>query len=108
MRRKRRVSTRMHGTASRPRVAVHRTNLTIYAQVIDDDARVTLASSDSRRIKKNTNGTKTERAKAVGIALAAVMIEKKITSAIFDRSRFAYNGRVKALAEGIREGGITM
>lgn len=104
IRRKRRVSTNIHGTADRPRVCVFRSNKFIYAQAIDDSAAKTIVSASSADIK--TKGVKTELAMQVGKNLADALMKKKIKTALFDRSRFAYAGRVKALAEGLREGGI--
>ena len=105
-RRKKRVSANIHGTSERPRISVYRSNKYIYAQAIDDIAEKTVAATDSIAIKSKDKQTKTETAKAVGIKLAELLTELKITKAVFDRNRFAYNGRVKALAEGLREGNI--
>lgn len=105
-RRKQRVSANIHGTAERPRISVYRSNAYIYAQVIDDVAQKTLVAQDVKQLKPALKGVKVEQAKAVGIALAKKMKAAGITMAVFDRGRFAYNGRVKALAEGVREGGI--
>jgi len=104
-RRKRRVSVNIHGTAQRPRVSIFRSNKYIYAQAIDDVASVTLVSADSRTIKSE-KATKSEVAGLVGKALAEKMIKMKIKKALFDRGQYLYNGRVKTLAEGLREGGI--
>lgn len=103
-----RVSANIHGTKDRPRVNIFRSNRFIYAQAIDDDAARTLVAMDSRTLSTTAKKTKTEKAQEVGVALAALLKKKKITAVIFDRSRFAYNGRVKALAEGLRAGGITV
>ena len=110
MRRKMRVSSNMFGTAERPRISVHRSNKYIYAQAIDDESRKTLAAYSSLQIdKKDTKGIKkSDEAKTVGVNLAKALADKNIKTAIFDRGRFAYNGRVKALAEGLREGGMTI
>ncbi len=101
-RRKRRVSANIVGTNKKPRVVVFRSNRYIYAQAIDDGARQTLASSSG----KGMAGKKSEQAKAVGLKLAEKLKEKKIIEAVFDRSSYSYLGRVKALCEGLREGGI--
>lgn len=106
IRRKRRVSSNMHGTADRPRIIVYRSSKYIYAQAIDDVKRVTLAAFSDQKIAKGDGLTKTVKSTEVGKKLAELLKEKKITVAIFDRSRFTYKGRVKALAEGLREGGI--
>ncbi|MFZ6035064.1 MAG: 50S ribosomal protein L18 [Patescibacteria group bacterium] len=102
LRRKRRVSSNIRGTADMPRVVVFRSNRYIYAQAIDDVVRKTLASSSG----KGLSGKKSEQAKAVGMKLAEKMKGLKISKAVYDRSSYTYLGRVKALCEGLREGGI--
>jgi len=104
-RRKKRVSANIHGTLKRPRVSVYRSNKYTYAQAIDDDASVTLATVDSRMIKK-IKATKSETAKLVGEKLAEKLIKMKIKTVLFDRGPYLYKGRVKSLAEGLRAGGI--
>jgi large subunit ribosomal protein L18 len=104
LKRKKRVSENMVGTKDRPRISIHRTNKYIYAQAIDDTAEKTVASYNSILVK--AKGTKSDKAKEVGKKLAEILKGLKIDKAIFDRSRFTYNGRVKALAEGLREGEI--
>ena len=110
LRRKRRVSSHIHGTAKRPRIAVYRTNHYIYAQAIDDEGRKTIATYSSLLMKKDAKAegkmNKSDQAKQVGLKLAELLKEKKVKEAVFDRSRYAYNGRVKVLAEGLREGSI--
>lgn len=103
VRRKRRVSANIFGTKDKPRISVYRSNRYIYAQAIDDDTRKTIVSASS---KPNGKEKKTDQAKLVGLALAKALKEKKIETGVFDRSSYAYNGRVKALAEGLREGGL--
>ena len=103
MRRHNRIRAKAVGTAFSPRLSVFRSNKYIYAQLVDDSKGVTLAASSDMGMKGKN---KTERAKAVGVALAKVAQEKKIKKAIFDRGGFLYAGRVKALAEGAREGGL--
>ena len=107
-RRKQRVSANIKGTDERPRISVHRSNLYIYAQAIDDNAKKTVVSFSSLQSRKKSNQKvkKTEEAMEVGKTLAQLLKEKKITHVVFDRNRFAYNGRVKAVAEGLRAGGI--
>ncbi len=105
-RRKKRVSANISGTNERPRVSVYRSNRYIYAQAIDDDAGITIVATNSSALKVKEKQTKSETAKAVGMKLAELLTEKKITKVVFDRNRYAYNGRVKALAEGLREGNI--
>ncbi|MBW7960333.1 50S ribosomal protein L18 [Microgenomates bacterium UTCPR1] len=103
IRKKRRVSSNFHGTEFRPRVVVFRSNRFIYAQAIDDDKRVTLASASSMKMKKSK---KVEQAKEVGLNLAEILKKNKISEAVFDRSVYIYKGRIKSLAEGLRAGGI--
>ena len=102
-RRHKRIRSRISGTAVLPRLSAYRSNGYIYAQLINDDARVTIASVSSLDIK---SGTKTEAARAVGKKLAAKALEKKIEKVVFDRGGYVYAGRVKALADGAREGGL--
>lgn len=110
IRRKRRISTNISGTSESPRISVFRSNKYIYAQAIDDAGRKTLASSSSLLLLKkpasNNKMTKTEIAQQVGIELAKKLIELNITKGVFDRSSYSYLGRVKSLAEGLREGGL--
>lgn len=91
-----------------PRVSVFRSNRYIYLQAIDDEKRTTVAafSSPMIKIEAGKKMTKTEMAKLTGEGLAKAMIKKGITKAIFDRGAYGYLGRVKALTEGIRAGGI--
>lgn len=103
--RRARMKQKIRGTQSRPRLSVFRSNRTTYAQIIDDVNRVTLcAMSDTELVSKEKN--KLGRAHALGVQLAQIAKEKKITTIVFDRSGYTYHGRVKALAEGLREGGI--
>jgi len=104
LRRKMRVSKNIHGTASVPRISVFRSSKYIYAQVIDDDKRVTICSFSSKNIKEKAK--KSEIAKQVGMGLAALLKEQKIERGVFDRGIYTYLGRVKQLAEGLREGGL--
>lgn len=106
LRRKKRVSSGISGTAERPRISVYRSNKSIYAQAIDDDKAVTLASYSSHHLKSKDKKNKTEKSQEIGSSLAKILKDKKIKKAVFDRGPYAYLGRVKALAEGLREGGI--
>ena len=98
-----RIRGRISGTPERPRLSVFRSNKQIYAQVIDDLAGNTLASASSKGI---TEGTKSEIAEKVGEAIAKKAIEAGITTVVFDRNGFLFHGRVKALADGARKGGL--
>lgn len=103
--RKRRVKSRIFGTALRPRLSVFRSNTHIYGQIIDDVKKVTLASvSDTG--KKAEKMAKTASAAKIGEELAKLAIAKKIKKVTFDRNGFIYHGRVKALADGARKGGL--
>jgi large subunit ribosomal protein L18 len=99
------VRGKIAGTAARPRLAVFRSNRGIFAQLIDDESGRTLASADWLAIR-SFDGTKTEQAAAVGKALAAAATKAGISTCVFDRGGYLYHGRVKALADGAREGGL--
>lgn len=103
--RHRRIRATMSGTAYRPRLVVFRSLAHIEAQLIDDTTGTTLVAVHDRQLK--TKGTKTERAAAVGTAVAEQAKTKKITSVVFDRGGFKFHGRVKALADAARTGGLT-
>jgi large subunit ribosomal protein L18 len=100
-----RVRKVVNGTAARPRLAVFRSNKEIYCQLIDDVANKTLVAASSRD-KSIKTGTKMETATAVGKLIAEKALAAKIDVITFDRGGFLYHGRVKALAEGAREGGL--
>lgn len=102
--RHKRVRAKAEGTAAKPRLCVFRSNQFIYAQLIDDTTGKTiLAANDSTTKGKEK---KVDSSKKVGLEIAKLAIEKKITEVIFDRGGNKYHGRVKALAEGAREGGL--
>lgn len=100
------IRGKIKGTAARPRLSVFRSNMHIYAQLVDDITGVTLASASSKEKSFSGNGNKVELSKAVGLALAAKAVEAGISEVVFDRGGFLYHGRVKSLAEGAREGGL--
>jgi len=102
-RRHRRVRVKVTGSAEKPRLSVFRSNTAIYAQLINDEKGEILASSSSLKLKTGKN---TETAKRVGMEIAKLAKEKKISKCVFDRSGYLYHGRVKALADGAREGGL--
>ena len=107
--RHRRIRKKISGTSSRPRLAVFRSARHIYAQAIDDSAGSTLAASSTIEIQKSLKKTYTgnkEAAKAVGTDVAKKLIEKSISTVVFDRGGFVYHGRVQALADGAREAGL--
>ena len=105
-RRQRRIRGKVAGTAARPRLAVYRSNTGIFAQLIDDENGRTLAGASWLGLGASFKGTKTEQAKEVGKAAAAAAKEVGIKTVVFDRGGYLYHGRVKALAEGAREGGL--
>ncbi|WP_431214748.1 50S ribosomal protein L18 [Puia sp. P3] len=102
-----RVRKKIAGTAQRPRLSVFRSNGDIYAQLIDDDGARTLVSASSRdKDIAAQKGTKSEQSKLVGAAIARKAVELGLKDVIFDRGGYLYHGRVKALADGAREGGL--
>ena len=98
------IRRKISGTAERPRVSIFKSNKGIYAQVIDDVKGVTLASASTKDLGKD--GVNVEISKEVGKKLAENAKGAGIESVIFDRGGYPYHGRVKALAEGAREGGL--
>jgi large subunit ribosomal protein L18 len=107
LKRRRRVRAKVTGTADRPRISVFRSNRGIFAQLIDDDSGRTLAAvnwteADLRSLKPM------EQAKRAGELLAQRASAAGVSQAVFDRGGYQYHGRVKALAEGVREGGLTL
>ena len=98
------IRTKVSGTAERPRLTVFRSNSQIYAQVIDDTKGVTLASASSLGIKDKM--TKSEKAALVGKAIAEAAKKAGVNEVVFDRNGYLYHGRVKALADAAREGGL--
>ena len=105
LRRHRRVRRKIRGTAERPRLVVFRSNRGIFAQLVDDDAGHTLASANWLELRPFT-GTKTEQAAEVGKLLAQKAKAAGIERVVFDRGGYLYHGRVRALAEAAREGGL--
>jgi len=100
-----RIRKKIKGTAERPRVAIYRSNSQIYAQIIDDVAGRTLASASSLELGK-TKEKKAITASSVGKSLAVKALEAGVSNVVFDRGGYLYHGRVKALADGAREGGL--
>jgi large subunit ribosomal protein L18 len=101
------VRGKVRGTAERPRLAVFRSNRGIFAQLVDDDAGRTIAGYSWVNLPKSFKGDKTEQAAEVGRQLAAAAKQAGIESVVFDRGGYLYHGRVKALADGAREGGLS-
>jgi large subunit ribosomal protein L18 len=104
-RRHRRVRAKVQGTAERPRLVVFRSNRGIEAQLVDDVAGHTLASASTSKLKP-LQGDKKDQAAEVGKLLAAQAKQAGIETCVFDRGGYLYHGRVKALADGAREGGL--
>jgi large subunit ribosomal protein L18 len=104
--RKKRIRAKIFGTNARPRLSVFRSNTHIYGQIVDDEKAVTLVSFSDLKLKKAAKMSKTQVAQTVGEELAKIAIAKKIKNVTFDRNGFVYHGRVKAVAEGARKGGL--
>lgn len=107
-RRKVRIRKKLAGSAERPRLVVYRSNRHIYAQVIDDLTGQTLVSSSSLTLSKAGEALKADKAAAekVGKDLAVKALERNILAVVFDRNGYIYHGRIKALADGARDGGL--
>jgi large subunit ribosomal protein L18 len=102
-----RIRAKIAGTATKPRLSVFRSNTEIYVQLINDDASETLAAASSRdKDIQAQSGNKTDKSKLVGQAIARKAKEIGIENVVFDRGGNLYHGRVKAVAEGAREGGL--
>ena len=101
-----RIKKNLKGTGQRPRLNVFRSNRYISAQIIDDLAGHTIASASSREANVPKDINKTEQAKMVGKMLAERAVEASVSTIVFDRGGYLYHGRVKALADGAREGGL--
>jgi len=116
IRRKKRVRSKIRVSLKYPRLCVFRSSKHIYAQIIDDRKATTLVSASDIELSKDTNGsqkkeksisqTKTEKAFAVGELIAKKALKKNIKKVVFDRGSYRYHGRVKALADGARKGGL--
>jgi len=105
-RRHKRVRGKVYGTAERPRLVVFRSNSGIEAQLIDDAEGKTLAAASWLALKKSFKGNKTQQAAEVGKQLAEAAKKADVESVVFDRGGYLYHGRVKALADAAREGGL--
>ena len=105
LRRHRRVRGKVSGTAERPRLVVFRSNRGIFAQLVDDSTGKTIAGASWITVK-STDGNKTDQARAVGKAVAEAGKKAGVDAVVFDRGGYLYHGRVKALADGAREGGL--
>ncbi|MCX5925285.1 MAG: 50S ribosomal protein L18 [Candidatus Dependentiae bacterium] len=101
-----RVKSKIKQVSSQPRVSIFRSSKHIYAQIIDDKAQKTVASCSSAQLK--SAGDKTDQARLAGLELAKRAKANGVESVVFDRGQFKYHGRVKALADGLREGGLKL
>ena len=102
-----RIRKKVNGTASAPRLSVFRSNTDIYAQLIDDNSGTTIAAASSKQKDISAQkAPKIDKSKMVGEAIARKAVELGIEKVVFDRSGYIYHGRVKAVAEGAREGGL--
>ncbi len=102
------VRRKLHGTSKRPRLTVYRSNKHIFLQLIEDDKEVTLLSVTDQGKEKTYKGTKTEVAQKITKELAQEMKKKKIKQAVFDRGPYRYHGRVRAIAQALRDEGIEL
>lgn len=102
-RRQLRIRSKVIGSEVRPRLSIYKSNVAMYAQLIDDSKGITLASASSVKAKK---GNKTEAARLVGTEIAKLAKAKGITKVVFDRGGFIFTGRVRAIADAAREGGL--
>ena len=107
LRRHRRVRGKIRGTAERPRLGIFRSNRGIFAQLVDDDSGKTLASASWTGLPGSFKGDKTAQATEVGKRLAEAAKKAGIETIVFDRGGYLFHGRVKALADGAREGGLS-
>ena len=98
-----RIRKKLMATSDRPRLSVFRSNMNIYAQIIDDSKAITLVSASSKETKETK---KMEQATSVGKLIAQKAIAAKVKAVVFDKGAYRFHGRVKALAEGAREGGL--
>jgi len=106
IRRHKKIRMHMHGTKDMPRLFVFRSNQHIYAQLIDDDKAKILMGASDKDLKNAKKIKKTDAAKEVGKLIAKKAVENKIGKVVFDRGGIVFHGRVKAVADGAREGGL--
>lgn len=104
--RKIRVRAKVQGVSAKPRLSVFRSNKYIYAQIIDDQKKETLVGASEKELSQKEKVKKIDKAKELGMLIAKKAASKKITVVVFDRGGYKYHGRVKAVAEGAREGGL--
>ena len=105
-RRKTRIRAKVQGTLVKPRLSIFRSNKYIYAQIVDDVKGQTLIGASETELTTKEKIKKSDRAKELGLLIAKKAATKKVTEVVFDRGSYRYHGRVKAVAEGAREGGL--
>ena len=105
-RRKTRIRAKVKGTTQRPRLSIFRSYKHVYAQLIDDIKQQTLIGASETELKVVEKANKSGRAKEIGLLIAKKAAAKKVTTVVFDKGSYKYHGRVKAVAEGAREGGL--
>jgi len=101
-----RTRAKVKGLSSKPRLSVFRSNKYVYAQVIDDEKAKTIVGASEKEISVKEKINKTAKAKELGLLIAKKAVAKKVNEVVFDRGSYRYHGRVKAVAEGAREGGL--
>ncbi len=101
--RHRRIRARISGTEIMPRLSVYKSNTTIYGQLINDEKGITIAAYSAEKAKGKTM---LEKSKSAGVEIAKIALEKGISTVVFDRGGFIYTGKIKAFADGAREGGL--
>ena len=101
-----RVRAKMKGTKDKPRLSVFRSNHYIYAQIINDEKGETIVGASEKELSLKEQAKKTDKSKELGMLIAKKALAKKISEIVFDRGSYKYHGRVKAVAEGAREGGL--
>jgi large subunit ribosomal protein L18 len=104
--RKTKVRAKKRSVTQKPRLSVYRSNKYIYAQVIDDISQKTIVAVSEKELKTKTKMTKIDKSKEIGLLIAKKAAAKKVNEIVFDRGSYRYHGRVKAVAEGAREGGL--
>jgi len=104
--RKSRIKAKIRGTKEVPRLTVFRSNKYVYAQLIDDEKGRTILGASEKQIEKIPSSKRIDKSKALGMKIAKLASAKKIKKVVFDRSGYAYHGRIKAIAQGAREGGL--
>lgn len=106
LRRKAAIRKRIRGTAERPRLSIFRSAKHIYAQAVDDEANRVIAAASDLQQGVGDEGSKKERARAVGMAVGKKLLEQNVSAVVFDRNGYIYHGRVKEVADGAREAGL--